>query len=98
MSFFNKQKKRKLYQQWVEKSGLPPVSVPGELEPDGLGPEDLRTEDLRTEEDFYEPAPRRRSTFVVHLTMGHLQILLLIIAALLIFSAVMTTALIMSSC
>jgi len=93
MSFFNKQKKRKLYQQWVDKSGLPPESIPGEL-----GPEGAETGDLRTEEDLYQPAPRGRSTFVVHLTMRHLQILLLIIAALLIFSAVMTTALIMSSC
>jgi hypothetical protein len=93
MSFFNKQKKRKLYQQWVDKSGLPPESIPRELEPDGI-----ESEGLQNEEDFYEPAPRGRSTFVVHLTMRHLQILLLIIAVLLIFSAVMTTALIMSSC
>ena len=93
MSFFNRQKKRKLYQQWVDKSGLPPDSIPRELEPDGV-----ESEDLSTEDDFYEPTPRGRSTFVVHLTMRHLQILLLIIAVLLIFSAVMTTALIMSSC
>jgi hypothetical protein len=93
MSFFDKRKKRKLYQQWVDKSGLPEDSIPPELEPDGM-----ESEDLRTEDDLYEPAPRGRSTFVVHLTMRHLQILLLIIGVLLVFSAVMTTALIMSSC
>ena len=93
MSFFNKQKKRKLYQQWVDRSGLPPESIPGEL-----GPEGSEVEDLRAVDDFDRPAPGRRSTFVVHLTMRHLQILLLIIGALLIFSSVMTTALIMSSC
>jgi hypothetical protein len=93
MSFFNKQKKRKLYQQWVDKSGLPPESIPQELEPDNM-----ESDDLQSEDDLYEPMPRGRSTFVVHLTMRHLQILLLIIAVLLVFSAVMTTALIMSSC
>ena len=93
MSFFNKQKKRKLYQQWVDKSGLPPESIPQELESDNM-----ESDDLQGEDDLYEPMPRGRSTFVVHLTMRHLQILLLIIAVLLVFSAVMTTALIMSSC
>ena len=93
MSMFDKRKKRKLYQQWVDKSGLPQDSIPPELEPDNLEADDLPAED-----DLYEPVPRGRSTFVVHLTMRHLQILLLIIAVLLIFSAVMTTALIMSSC
>jgi hypothetical protein len=94
MSFFEKRKKRKLYQQWVDRSGLPPESIPRELETEDA--ED--GEGLRTEEEYYEPAPRGRSTFVIHLTMRHLQILLLIIACLLIFSSVMTTILIMRSC
>ena len=93
MSFLDKRKKRKLYQQWVDKSGLPQDSIPQELEPDNL-----QYDDSPVEDDLYEPAPRGRSTFVVHLTMRHLQILLLIIGVLLVFSAVMTTALIMSSC
>ena len=93
MSFLDKRKKRKLYQQWVDKSGLPQDSIPQELDPDNL-----QYDDSPVEDDLYEPAPRGRSTFVVHLTMRHLQILLLIIGVLLVFSAVMTTALIMSSC
>jgi len=97
MSLFDKRKKRKLYEQWVDKSGLPPESIPRELEPDVAGP--AAPEDVPDYDDEMEvPRPRGRSTFVVHLTMKHLQILLLIIAVLLIFSAVMTTALIMQSC
>ena len=93
MSFFDKRKKRKLYEQWVEKSGLPPESIPRELEPEG--PE---SEDLQTEEDIYQPMPRGRSTFTIRLTMRHLQILLLIIAVLLILSSVLMTVLITRSC
>lgn len=90
MSFLEKRKKRKLYQQWVDKSGLPADSIPRELET-----EDAEDEGMGGEEEFYEPAPRERSTFVVHLTMRHLQILLLIIGCLLVYSSVVTAVLIM---
>jgi hypothetical protein len=93
MSFFDKRKKRKLYEQWVEKSGLPPESIPRELEPQVAA-----DEDLEAEEDLYQPVPRGRSTWVIHLTMRHLQILLLIIGVLLVLSSVLITVLITRSC
>ena len=91
MSYFNKRKKQRLYEQWVEKSGLPPESVPGELE---------------EKDDFYEPVDgsseeRRlgiRSGLTFHLTMRHLLYLVLIIIVLLITTASLATILIMRSC
>jgi hypothetical protein len=93
MSFFDKRKKRKLYEQWVEKSGLPPESIPRELEPQVTA-----DEDLEAEEDLYQPVSRGRSTWIIHLTMRHLQILLFIIAVLLVLSSVLITVLITRSC
>jgi hypothetical protein len=90
-SYFDKRRKQKLYQQWVEKSGLPPDSVPG---------------DLKQEGDLYEPAdeegeerrPGVRSGLTFQLTMRHLLYLLLIIVVLLISTASLATVLIMRSC
>ncbi len=93
MGFFEKRRKRKLYQQWVDKSGLPPESIPRELEP---GSEDVEGED--DYEGSVEAPPRRRNVWIVHLTMRHLLILLYIIAALLVLSTTLIVVLIMSSC
>ena len=93
MSFFEKRKKRKLYQQWVDKSGLPEENIPVEFTPEGAGDEEHWDQDRGS-----ESPPRGRSTFVIHLTMRHLLILLLIIAALLILSSTLIAILIMRSC
>jgi hypothetical protein len=90
-SYFDKRKKQRLYQQWVDKSGLPPESVPGDLEQKG---------------DFYEPIdensekrrPGIQSGLTFRLTMRHLLYLVLIIIVLLITTASLATVLIMRSC
>lgn len=90
-SYFDKRKKHKLYQQWVDKSGLPPESVPGKLEGKG---------------EFYEPVdgnseerrPGIQSGFTYRLTMRHLLYLVLIIIVLLITTVSLATVLIMRSC
>jgi hypothetical protein len=90
-SYFDKRKRQKLYKQWVEKSGLPPESVPGELE---------------GKSDFYEPVdgssekrrPGIQSGLTFHLTMRHLLYLVIIIIVLLITTASLATVLITRSC
>jgi hypothetical protein len=89
--YFDKRKKHKLYQQWVDKSGLPPESVPNDLEQKG---------------DFHEPidgnSEKRRSGIqsglTFRLTMRHLLYLVFIIIVLLITTASLATVLIMRSC
>jgi hypothetical protein len=90
-SYFDKRKKKKLYQQWVDKSGLPPESVPGDREKKG---------------DFHEPIdgntgirrPGIQSGLTYCLTMRHLLYLVLIIIVLLITTVSLATVLIMRSC
>jgi hypothetical protein len=93
MGFFEKQKKRKLYQQWIEKSGLPPESIPRELEPENAGDVDLRIED-----DLNAPETRRRRALDIRLTVRDLLIMVLIIVVLLVLSSTLATILVMRSC
>jgi len=92
MSFFEKRKKRKLYQQWVDKSGLPEENIPAEYTDEGPA-----GEEPWEEERGGEP-PRRSRVFVIHVTTRHLLIVLAIIAALLILSTTLATVLVMRSC
>lgn len=90
---FDKRKKRKLYEQWVKKSGLPEENIPDEL----------RQDHENTEEPDYENngIPRRadkRRSFVIHLETRHLLIIGLVIVFLLILSTTLATVLIMQSC
>jgi hypothetical protein len=89
-SYFDKRRKQKLYQQWVEKSGLPPESVPAEPE---------RTSDLEPMDD--NGGMRRPGILTnvnLRLTMRHILYLLLIVAVLLVATASLATVLIMHSC
>ena len=90
-SYFNKRKKQRLYKQWVEKSGLPPESIPSELE-----------EKVDLDESVDETSEKRRpgiqSGLTFRLTMRHLLYLVLIIIVLLITTASLATVLIMRSC
>ena len=90
-SYFNKRKKQRLYKQWVEKSGLPPESIPGELE-----------KKVDFDESVDETSENRRpgiqSGLTFRLTMRHLPYLVLIIIVLLITTASLATVLIMRSC
>lgn len=90
-SYFDKRKKQRLYKQWVEKSGLPPESVPSDLEQKGdlYEPEHGNSEERR---------PGIRSDLTFHLTMRHLLYLMIIIIVLLITTASLATVLIMRSC
>ena len=89
--YFNKRKKQKLYKQWVESSGLPPDSIPSELD---------------QRDDFNEPengnSEKRwlgiQSGLTIHLTIRHLLYLVLIIIVLLIITASLATILVMRSC
>ena len=89
--YFDKRKKQKLYQQWVENSGLPPESVPS---------------DLNHRDDFNESenvnSEKRwlgiQSGLTLHLTTRHFLYLVLIIIALLITTASLATILVMRSC
>lgn len=90
-NYFDKRKKQKLYQQWVDKSGLPQESIPDDLEQKG---------------DFAETTNRNRvlrrldiqSTLNFQLTVRHLLYLILIIVVLLISTISLATVLIMRSC
>lgn len=89
--YFDKRKKQKLYQQWVDNSGLPPESVPSNLD---------------QKDGFNEPKNGNRekrwldtqSGLTLHLTMRHLLYLVLIIIVLLITTASLATILVMRSC
>ncbi len=90
-SYFEKRRKQKLYQQWVEQSGLPPEKVPGDIKEEADSYE-------ATDEDSEQFRPDIRSGLTFRLTMRHLLYLLLIIAVLLIAAASLATILIMRSC
>lgn len=89
-NYFDNRKKQKLYQQWVDKSGLPQDSVP---------------KDLEQEDDLNEPvnesgALRKiglQSVLTFQLTMRHLLYLILIIVVLLISTVCLATVLVMRS-
>ena len=60
MKYFQQRRKRKLYRQWVERSGLPPEAVPkaGEFEEPPLGAhraEGTSPETPRPQRDYIEP-------------------------------------------
>jgi hypothetical protein len=90
-SYFDKRKKQKLYRQWVEKSGLPPESVPADSEQESV-----------PDETMDENGGTRRagvlSNVSIRLTMRHILYFLLIIAVLLVATASLATVLIMRSC
>jgi hypothetical protein len=88
--YFEKRKKRKLYQQWVDKSELPPESVPVGIERKSDSGEVMGRDDGISQ-------PGIQSIFF-HLTMRHILYLLFIIAVLLITTSVLSTILIMRSC
>lgn len=90
-NYFSKKKKSKLYNQWVEKSGLSPDNVPEELE----GKSDLPE---TPDENPGEPRQGIKSVFTFHLTLRHLLYLLLVIIVLLIATVSLATVLIMRSC
>ena len=92
MSFFEKRKKRKLYQQWVDKSGLPEENIPVEYTSEGVAGEEP------WEEERGGSQPRGSRVFIIHVSTRQLLILLLIIAALLVLSTTLVTVLIMRSC
>ena len=91
--YFNDRKKQKLYRQWVEKSGLPPESVPAETdEIQGDAP------DADNDSNGIRLTGARRGGVSLHLTMRHFLYLLYIIIVLLVTTAVLATVLIMQSC
>ena len=89
--YFNKRKKQKLYQQWVEKSGLPQESIPGKPEQPGHFYESM-------DENSEKYRPSIQSGLAFRLTMRHVLYLVLIIVVLLITTATLATVLIMRSC
>ena len=90
-NYFDKRKKKKLYKQWVEESGLPTESVPDDLDEEG----DF---DKVTDEDNGVRRLGRQNGLSFRLTMRHLLFLILIIAILLVTTASLATILIMRSC
>jgi hypothetical protein len=89
--YFDKRKKQKLYQQWVDESGLPAESVPEDLD-------EKSTFDEAIDEDSGIRRPSSPSGLSIRLTMRHLFYLMLIIAILLITTASLATTLIIQSC
>ncbi len=92
-SHFSDRKKQKLYRQWVEKSGLPPESVPADVEEEaGISPAgEGDGNELRL-------TGSRRGGVTLRLTIRHFLYLVYIIAILLILTATLATVLIMQSC
>jgi hypothetical protein len=89
---FDKRKKRKLYEQWVEKSGLPEENIPDELRQDHENIEEPEFEGSQTQRTYGQ------RSFVIHLETRHLLILGLVIVFLLVLSSTLATVLIMQSC
>lgn len=86
-------KKQKLYQQWVENSGLPPEEVPSGIEDE----EELEATFLEKNENrFRWLGVRGGITF--RLTLRHILYLLGTSAGLLIITICLATILIMRSC
>jgi hypothetical protein len=90
-SYFNRRKKQKLYRQWVEKSGLPAESVPGDIEPGNIP-----DEPADGDSGFNRPGTGGGVSF--RLTARHFLYLLLVAVLLLVATATLATILIMHSC
>lgn len=91
--YFNDRKKQKLYRQWVEKSGLPPESVPADVEDEPAMPPGKWEDD-----DGINLFRSRRGGITLRLTLRHFLYLLYITAVLLVLTATLATILIMQSC
>ena len=89
-SYFDKRKKQKLYQQWVDKSGLPPENIPAELS------QKSDSEEIMDGDDGINRTGLPGLAF--RLTIRHILYLLLAIGVLLITTSVLITILIMRSC
>ena len=83
--YLDNRRKQKLYRQWVEKSGLPQESVPGDLEHEDLAGRGAM-------------GSLGRPVLNFQLTMRHLLYLVFIIVILLISTIILAAALIMRSC
>jgi hypothetical protein len=90
-NYFNRRKKQKLYRQWVEKSGLPPESIPGDIEP-------ANVPDGPVDEDGGFRRPDTGGGPAFRLTMRYFLYLLFIAIVLLVSTATLATILIMRSC
>ena len=95
-NFLNKRRRRRLYDQWVNSSGLPPEEIPADLQeapPTAAAPGD---ED--DEPDEYIPgAPYRKSGYI-SVTWRQVVYVGMIILVLVIVTAILSTVLIMQSC
>ena len=93
LNFLDKRKKRKLYQQWANTSGLPQEEIPNEIqdsEPyaaEKIGTADEELQDVRYIEGSY-----------VRLRLRYLLYIVFILVLLIIMTSVLSTVLIMKSC
>ena len=91
-SYLERRKKRKLYQQWAEQSGLPQEEVPKDIQQS-----ESYTEEIGTENEGVTNI-HDSDGFSLRLRFRHLFILGLIFAFLLIVASVLATILVMQSC
>ena len=91
-SFFERIKKRKLYQQWTNQSGLPEEEIPKDLQQS-----ESLVEDIPVENDGVANV-RDINGFSIRLRLRHLFILLLIFTFLIIITSILATVLVMQSC
>ena len=96
-NFLNKRRRRKLYDQWVNSSGLPPEEIPPDLK-EALPTADTPGEEYDEPEEDYTPgAPYRRSGYI-SVPWRQVVYVVLIILVLVIVTAILSTVLIMQSC
>ncbi len=91
-SFFEHRGKRKLYQQWADKSGLPQEEIPKDIQKPKSDKEEIGEGNERV------TSMVESDGFSLRLRFRHLFILGLIFAFLLITTSVLATILVMQSC
>lgn len=91
-SFLDKRRRRKLYDQWVNTSGLPPEEIPPDLQDSEPYSEDAETTDQGT-----RSVPYRGSTYLP-VRWQHVIYVSLIIVVLVIITSILATILAMQSC
>ena len=90
--YLNKRKKGKLYNQWIQESGLPPDEIPDELQ---KHPDQGETDEDEIASNEGISSTQRRGTIIIPLR--YLFLMIILIAMLLVALAVITTLFLVSN-
>ena len=99
MKYFERRKKVKLFQQWVNKADLPPEEIPPEvLNGESAKETDMAHDDITHQEFSGYPSPISIDRGVVRLPLRYVLLGLSVIALLLVTTTLLLTVLIFQSC